>query len=471
MSASPAGFTPGRTPNGGPPQVMRRPKQADPMVRPKDKTKRKPQRPPPANGINFTHTNGQNAPGQGKTQVMPQHSGRPPLAPSSRASPAVTSGPENGRSGFTSPAVAPYTDYPLVTTKRALIEGMRHHVAKFASKKKIDPRDENEFTRPVRLHRRDTRAPPAGAGGAKDESGVGGSGLEDDKERERQDILRAEKDAQREAEAALVAPSTKSGGRKRNTFQKKTKQVFTNNQTDEQKARSKLRYEEALPWHLEDFENKSTWVGSYEAALSDTYAMLVHGQDGKFRMVPVEKWYKFTPKNHFKPMTIEEAETQMGKKVKEPRWYVESQKDKFDKQEEQMNRRATKKLFVAKYEGGANGGAAAPSTKNEHADTDDLDFDEDRFADDEEAPVIEGDDHETKQAEDRIKRDQLQANIFDLKEEKEYDKAEVLEQKEREAEKKHGKKVKKALIKQEKNYVYDSDSSDNPYSEKVRCQI
>lgn len=455
--------------------MMRRPKAADPLVRPKDRSKRRTPRPAAPNGVGGPHTNGITVPGQGQPQTIPQHPGRPvPLPlPQSRAPMGPLEGPEPIHSGFTSAPIAPYTDYPLITTKREFLQGLRHHVARFYSKKVVDPRDEAEFTRPVRLHRRDPRAPPAGGRGAQDEDvSLGGvdskEGLMDEKERERQEILRAERDAQREAEMAQVAPSAYTGGQKKmNAFKKKTQQVYRNDQTDEQKAESKLRYEEALPWHVEDFDNKNTWVGSYEAALSDTYVMLVHGQDGVFRMVPVEKWYKFTSKKQFKTLTIEEAEDRMGKKVKEPRWFMESQKASQDRQEEQKNKKAGSKLFLGKWEKGAQDGVTAPATKNEHADADDLDFEEDRFADDEENQLFEGDDEETKLAEERIKRDQLQANIFNLKEEKEYEKAELLEKKEKEAEKKLGKGVKKALMKREKNYIYDSDSADNPYSEEV----
>ena len=463
MSASPANRTPGGTPNGGPPRVMRRPKAANPMV-PKVK-KKPPQRAPMTNGHPIQQPNGLRAIAPGHMQSMPQHSGRP-TPPISRPSAPLNS--EMATSGFTSPPIAQFTDFPLVLTKRALMEGLRHHVARFSSKRNVDPREEQEFVRPVRLHRRDPRAPPGGGGTKSEDQAMGGTDDVDDKEREKQDILKAERDAQREADRALVAPaSSTTGTRKMGHNMKKTEQIWRNDQTEEQKAQSKLRYEEALPWHLEDFDNKSTWVGSYEAALSDTYAMMVLGQDGVFRITPLEKWYKFTQKNQFKTLTIEEAEKRFSKKVKEPRWFMDSEESKQKKQSELQNKKASSGLFLGKWEkGGGGSGIAAPTTKNENADADDLDFQEDRFADDEEDMLFE-EDEETKEAEERIKRDQLQANVFDLKEEKEYEKQELLEKKEKEAEKKLGKGVKKALKKREKNYIYDSDSTDNPYSSEV----
>ena len=468
MSASPAERSLGRTPNGGPPPVMRRPKNADPLVR--KKLKKLPQRPTVTNGHPVPQPNGLRVPAPGHLQSMPQHSGRP-TPPISRPSPAPYNS-EMASSGFSSPPIAHFTDYPLVLTKRALMEGYRHHVARFSSKRNVDPRNEAEFVRPVRLHRRDPRAPPAGGGLKSEDQPMGGVDDMDDKERERQDILKAERDAEREADMAKVAPvSSAAGTRKVGHNMKKTEQIWRNDQTEEQKAQSKLRYEEALPWHLEDFDNKSTWVGSYEAALSDTYAMMILGEDKVFRMVPLEKWYKFTQKNQFKTLSIEEAEKRFGKKVKEPRWFMESEESKQRRQSEMENKKASSGLFLGKWEkGGGGSGVAAPITKHENADADDLDFQEDRFADDEENMLFE-EDEETKEAEERIKRDQLQANVFDLKEEKEYEKQELLEKKEKEAERKLGKGVKKALKKREKNYIYDSDSTDNPYSSEVRDDV
>ncbi|KAL2058034.1 hypothetical protein ABVK25_001652 [Lepraria finkii] len=393
MSASPADRTPGRTPNGGPPQVMRRPKAADPMVR--KKPKKPSQRAPITNGHPVQQPSVLRIPAPGHMQSTPQLSGRP--TPSiSRPSPTPPN-LEMATSGFTSTPIAQFTDYPLVLTKRALMEGLRHHVARFSSRRNVDPRDEHEFVRPVRLHRRDPRAPPAGGGTKSEDQAMGGTDDMDDKERERQDILKAQRDAQRETDRALVAPaSSATGTRKIGYNMKKTEQIWRNDQTDEQKAQSKLRYEEALPWHLEDFDNKSTWVGSYEAALSDTYAMMVLGQDGVFRMTPLEKWYKFTQKNQFKTLSIEEAEKRFTKKVKEPRWFMDSEESKQRNQSELQNKKASSGLFLGKWEkGGGGSGVAAPITKHENADVDDLDFQEDRFADDEENMLFE-EDEETK---------------------------------------------------------------------------
>ena len=446
--------------------MMRRPKKVDPLVRPKPRKPPQLQRAPATNGVPSLQSNGLRAPTSGQPHVLPQHPNRPPHAASGPFQPASNS--ENISSGFSAPPIAPYHDYPLVLSKKALVEGFRHHVARFSSKKTVDPRNSEEFVRPVRLHRRDPRAPPAGGGGVKNEDQLmGGLDDMDDKERERQDLLKAERDAQREADMAQVAPAASAAGhRKMGHNMKKTEQIWRNDQTEEQKAQSKLRYEEALPWHLEDFDNKSTWVGTYEAALSDTYGVMYLGQDNVFRMIPLEKWYKFTQKNLFKTFTIEEAEIHLARKTTDPRWLMDLEKRKEDEEKNLRTRREGRKLFIGRTENdGGGGGDAAPVPKGD-PDIDDIDFQEDRFADDEENMVFEEDD-EAKEAEERIKKDQLKANVFDLKPEKEYEKQEELEKQEKEEQKAFGKRVKKALMKREKNYNYDDDTSDNPYSSEV----
>lgn len=393
---------------------------------------------------------------------MPHHPGRPAVVPQRRSAQDLKREPEPV-SGFSSTPMTPFFDIPLVTTKKSLMNGLRHHVARFASQKPVDPRNADEFTRPVRLHRRDPRIPlPT----KEDLTGEGGeNGAMNEKEKELQAALKEEKKREREMNLAQIAPSFNTNGQRKNHFGKKTQQVYRNDQTPEQKARSLLRYEEAMPWHLEDFDNKSTWVGSYEAALSDTNALLVLGADGKFRMVPIEKWYKFTPKQQFKILSIDEAEKAMDKKVTQPRWFMDTQKARAQEGEAAAGR-ANKGLYLGKFEAPVGKATARSRAPKADPDADDLDFDEDRFADDEENPYLEGPEEDNKEIEEKVKRDQLRANFFDNKDEKEVDEEEEAQKKEKELEKAFGDSYRKALMKKEKNFIYESDS-DNPYAEKV----
>ena len=71
-----------------------------------------------------------------------------------------------------------------------------------------------------------------------------------------------------------------------------------------------------------------------------------------------------------------------------------------------------------------------------------------------------------KEAQERIKRDQLGANIFDKANEAEVERELDEDQREQEERKKLGKKVKVALRKREKHFEYESDS-EHPYSYSV----
>ncbi len=362
------------------------------------------------------------------------------------------------------PPQGQYNDYQIKTTKRQMRENMRFHIARFASKKHIDPSDQNTFVRPVSLHRRDPRQPPAGKH-VKDEDALMGEDEIDSKEREKQEIARAAKETQRAADMAQIAPTGNSvpAAKKIYSFRnEKTTQIHRTAQSEEEMKEADLRYEEALPWHLEDAENKQTWAGTYEAALSN--ANVVFYIDGDcFRMVPIEKWYKFTPKNQFQVMGLEEAEAVMNKKSRDPRWKLREDQNKKEAMELEEGKRAMSgRLFTVKGE------RAMP--KSEARDHDDLDMnEEDLFQDDDEMPTMEAaNDEETKFTAEKIKREQLDANLFGEADEYEVDAEFEKEQREKERDRKLKKKLEKALKRREKNYSFVSDSDSDPYAAEVR---
>lgn len=178
---------------------------------------------------------------------------------------------------------------------------------------------------------------------------------------------------------------------------------------------------------------------------------------GHFRVLPIEKIYHFKPRKTFKTMTIEEAENAMKKKGREPQWMIDSKAANLrDVQIEHLARRS-KAFFGTKDETAADRG-------DEGAD---LDFNmEEDFADDEEGDAFFEKDEDEKLAESRIKEDQLNANVFGIKEETEYDKAEEAERLEKERKKLIGKGIKKALERREKNFDHASDS-DDPFGSTV----
>ncbi|RDW83982.1 transcription factor IIF subunit TFG1 [Aspergillus mulundensis] len=423
--------------SGVPPMRIRRARAADPLVRPKRRTAAK-----------------------GPAEALRSFPAR--AAPSNAQIDKLnipTAKSEFADNGFSGPLLSEaYVDYPLVTTKRAIKESLKHHIARFASKKAVDPRDESQFTRPVRLQRRDPRTRlhelNMDKGQASQRLSSETSNQVDDVEREEMEARKVAREKERADNLAQIAPSVGSAPKRTNVPKQKTQQVSKTDMTPEEIARTRIKYEEALPWHLEDFDNKNIWVGNYEAALSETHAVFIFGSTGKMTMIPVEKWYRFNAKNQFKTLTIEEAEKFMAKKIKDPRWFMEKQQEQAQRQELEKFARQ-RKVYAGKQ-----GTPAA-----EGLEADDMDFEEDRFADDEEHDDLFGENEDAKAAEKRIKQDQLKANIFDLKNEKEYEEEELREKREKEARRVLGKKVRKALQKREKNYDYSSGSDANPYTD------
>lgn len=451
MSASPSGASNGQTPtpNGGPPRFVRKPKPADPL-RPRKKPVRRAETVQPKPYV--------------KDKVTPNSQIPLQDSISSDVRRMMEKQEREKFGGWTNAPTGTCRDFPLVTTKRALREGLRYHIARFAAKKDIDPTDQDVFTRPVSLHRRDPRQPVKGEKDDEPDDGM------DSKERERKEIEKAEAEARKAANQAQIAPTGKNTVVKKfgPVRHEKTEQVWRLDKSEADKRESDLRYEEALPWHLEDADNKNTWVGNYEAALSDTnVAFVIDGP--RFMMIPIEKWYKFSAKNQFKGFTIEEAEARFNKKVKESRWVMKTQ----EKEEERKAAAETRKQLGNLYMVKAESQTFKNARRNETQDADDIDFNDDElFQDDDEMATVEPDkDEDTKESKERIKREQLGANVFNQTNEADVDKELEEEEKEAERRKIFGKKVKKALTKREKMTIYESDTS-NPYASSVclNCQ-
>ena len=427
-----------RGPVNGAPVFRKKAKDIDPLFRKKPQPK-----PIPKNMVN-----GRLAPVRKPLQAPSPHSHR--SASPSKGSPP----PEERASGFSDPTLAPGTfrDYKVVTTKRGLLEGLRFHLLQFAGDKEIDIRDESEFTRPVRLHRRDPKSNAQGQ--VKEEGDEPKDGM-DKAEREELNARKEARQKERELNLAQIAPSA-NAGKKSAPFKKGTQQVYTRDYTAEDRRRIQNNYEEKLPWHLEDFDNKHCFVGSHQSGSSNVHAAFVYepsvdSATGKFRLLPVEKLYNFKPKRDkiIPEMTIEEVELAMKKKTgRIPDWLA--------KQEElRMRERQIEK--VEKQSRGLFSGAQRETIAGRQGEEADFDF-EDDFADDEEGNLFEDKDEDTKVAEKRIKEDQLKANLFDLKEEKEYDMEEELERKQEEIRKKRDKEMNRTLELREKNYNHASDS-------------
>ncbi|ODQ66589.1 Rap30/74 interaction domain-containing protein [Nadsonia fulvescens var. elongata DSM 6958] len=393
-----------------------------------------------------------------------------------------------------------YTDFKLRACSDEDIKDMRYHIMKLHSNKNVNPM--KDFAGPIRLHRKDPQniqfqltqneinnykqnKISQGLGGGTDmgpsisghdsspglASAPDGESMDGDVKVKAEngddkgkgvkdgDSKEGEKDEEKKeapsVDMSIVAPDGGARKPKKNPFQKKTRQVILGDEN----AR-KLRYEEYYPWVLEDFDGKNTWVGSYEAAQSDTFALFVFDKDG-FKMVPAEKYYRFTPRNQYATLTLDEAEEQMEAKNNVPRWLMRHMTPEV--QDSRM--RGQRKRFLTVDDGGRNRDPEEGSRRE--AEDEDLDFDEE-FADDEEAPIMEGHEDEVRDVEKRMKKNMRSANILGIKDVKEED----LEDENSNKVDQEGKKLKKYLRSLEKNTFYESDDEENPYaSEEEESEI
>ena len=367
--------------------------------------------------------------------------------------------------GWSETPSVPYKDYPLYTTKRELKEGIRYHVMRFNRGKEeepVDPTNQDQFPRPVSLHRRDARTLQFGRGVVKEEDTP--ENLIDDAEAERQRMWKEQQDAQRAANQAQIAPVVKKDEPAKPKLDKRQKALSTYypKSTDEQKKASSLRYEETLPWHLEDVDGKNVWVGSYVAALSEVNVALVISGGG-FRMIPLERYYKFNHKRLQNIKSLEEAEKEIAKReTGADRWALQDQKRLEEKQQLAETRKFLGGGAKVKMESATS--RAIPKT--ERRDDNDIDLSGDEFQDDDENPGFDADDEDTKDAKERLRRDHLKASIFDEVKEEEVEKEEKEEKLEKLRDKVEGKKLRKKLTKYDKNLAYASDDSDsdNPFA-------
>lgn len=343
-----------------------------------------------------------------------------------------------------------YTDYPLVTTKKALLADLRFHAMRLVSRNKLSPYNRRQFERPLRLHRRFERDKKVDL---PKQSGT------DDKEVDKEAIREAERQATKEANQAQIAPAEKGAvGKRKQNVKRKVEDVYIANTVEAQKRR-KLRYDETRPWHLEDLEGKNTWVGAYEAPLSETYAMLVLAED-KFRMVPIEKWYRFAPTGRFEVKDADFIEKWMNKKSHAAMRLLQSRDDADHRRIVTQQRRTQGAGRV-----GMRGENKPRGDDDDHEgpeavhDADELDFEDNDFQDDDEGCLLIGEDEEVKDMERKIKNEMLGANIFtDIKEEKDWDAEEARNKVKKEEKRRKERKLRKTLRKREKKYEYESES-------------
>src|SRR3981189_735206 len=155
---------------------------------------------------------------------------------------------------YTAPPTGQYVEYKLSSVRPS--QSTRNHVMKLHAPRPIDPLTPsnglNGWTHPLKLHRRDPTAPilrPA----------------------EMEDM----KDIKANVDLSAIAPYGGAQKAKKDLFKPKTKQVFHSDP-----AETQLRNEERVPWVLEDFDGKNTWVGTMEGGGASSYALFLFEKDG-----------------------------------------------------------------------------------------------------------------------------------------------------------------------------------------------
>ena len=393
----------------------------------------------------------------------------------------------NGAQQVQPQSVRPHEDYEeiyIITTKRSLIEGMKHHILRFApsgcsNEQTVNVFDESQFERPIRLHRRDPRSNNMNRvnGGQDGDGEIADGKWIDAKEKERQEMIKAEKRAEREAQQALIAPTTKSQKPRKDKPRRNDNFVQSYSDNVNKQRNMAIRYEEKMPWHVEDFESKQVWSGLFEEPLSGKYIALVEGKDQNardvYRMLPLQKWYKFHRKDTFQGLSFQEAMAAMEKGArdpftKDPRWIKNARQAELDKRHEGMNREFQKVFSRQKVSDEQRMMFAEDEQRERAVDADEIDFNADEdFADDEEGPDPVGKDEEedAKETNQRMKKERLEANAFEIKDQKDWDAEEAEEKRKRKQEKKHRKRMRKALHEHEKNFDFDEESEEDNTSD------
>ncbi|KAG0226721.1 hypothetical protein BGW41_004103 [Actinomortierella wolfii] len=392
------------------------------------------------------------------------------------------------------PIPGTYTDYKLVSTTR---EAM-HHVMRFHGNRDVNPMT---FSAPVKLQRKRSEAPhyyrgwnhrynhynnqnnnagdiknaagvagagAAAAGGAGSANGVGGAsgpgGAAGANGAAAGGAGAAGAPGQAPttaggADISLIAPYGRGVINKQMLFKKRTKQVFLANEEERRKKEI-----ESAPWVIEDYDSQNVFTGQLEGGQHAQYMLFVFSDDG-FKVVPADKWYKFSPKIQYPTLTSEEAEEQYQKYTKQAnmRWLMRKKmatKTGEDGEEGAEEDAEGDQFMAVDHEDRGydddEDERARRRKRGKHGDADEMDFEE-VFQDDEEAPIdIPGFEEEDRDDPRKRPRGLGYGSDEDDDEEDDGTKPKLDAQ---------GREIRKSLLKLEKNRVYAaSDDEKDPYA-------
>ncbi|KAI7853341.1 hypothetical protein BDC45DRAFT_510987 [Circinella umbellata] len=430
--------------------------------------------------------NTSHSPAKGRGRGIPpnRHS---PLGMSGQRPPRPPMRRPNPQQQQQQPHNIPYNDFQLMSCKRR----GNNHVMDFKTSKKVDF---NNFARPVKLQRKDgnphynrfgnnnrnspfsNAATPTTQGeriasssttpnnnnsttgtpnttnsnvaGGSNNNNNNNNGEAGNSQQQQQQQQHGPKTG---ADTSLIAPLGGATRNKQMLFKKRTKQIYLAKEDTRQ-----LKEEEHRPWILEDYDGQNSFTGTYEGGQRSDYVFfVVSGND--FKVVPVDRWYRFQAKRNFRTLTLEEAEEQLKshQKREQNRWMM-LKRNKQMADEEEAKEAAKLERKPASDDEDAEGGR---KSKND-SDIDDLDFD-DVFQDDEEGGAEhELEDEDLKDSKERLRRETkgytLGGEVDDEDDQQDIEDFNKLTS--------EGKQIKKLVRTLEKNRAYESDEEGDPYA-------
>ncbi|KAF7301703.1 Transcription initiation factor [Mycena indigotica] len=401
-----------------------------------------------------------------------------PTKPVVRARPRPEATPAAKDEEFELPDM-PFQEFKLMSSA---LNGWKYDVMKFDSRKPVDL---THWRGPIKLNRKDLRredavteqVPITHMLGPDGKPVIGSDGR----------IVMVDAEGKPIHADNGKAKQTAAAGKKK--FQKKTRQVYV--VPDEVRQ---LRREERYPWVIEDATGSETWTAQLEdITKSTTHAFFMPAANNIFKFVPANRWYKFQKK-----LMIDKRNTDTAS--------IEDLYSKRNKiKPEDMLKKLTKKepssetaaMFKAVQEGRALAGSstlvhsaghslgpggrrlkAVDSGMNDlfgdddedggakrrrekefggEGDLDEVVYEED-FADDDEKIGLEAEDEETKDMEERLKKEYKSANKQrdgHIDESDDEDMPGMTKQ---------AKAMQKLIRAREGNDAYDSDEEKNPYA-------
>ncbi|KAJ7179166.1 transcription initiation factor [Mycena filopes] len=363
----------------------------------------------------------------------------------------------------------PFEDFKVMSSA---LNGWKYDVMKFDSRKPVDL---TSWPAPIKLNRKEMRRDdPSGT-----QVAVGPMLGLDGKPVVGPDGKFVMVDAEGKPIHAETAKDPKGKGPALNgkkKFQKKTRQVYVVPEETRQ-----LRREERYPWVMEDANQQESWVGQLEdISRSGTHAFFMPAANDIFKFVPAHRWYKFQKKlKHDLPtdtQSMESAYTNSQKR--DPQQWLLNRNGKGPSDETAAisslvhsagqslgpNGRKLKTVDSGMSnlfgEGDDEDGGAQRRREKEYGgegDMDEIVFEED-FADDDEKVELEAEDEETKDIEERLKKEYKSAN-------KQRDgHIDESDDEDTPGMSKQAKAMQKLIRSREGNDAYDSDDEKNPYA-------